>query len=71
MENIYMEIVLGHASFSCGKICVVALSSYMQCELISSYVGPAKRKAYKELGLCEDDVKVLDWSYLGNDIVFC
>ena len=44
MENIYMEIFLGHASFSLSKICIVALPD-MEYAFISSYVEPAKRKA--------------------------
>lgn len=70
MRNIYMEIILGHASFSLGKICIVALPD-MAYAFISTYVEPAKRKACEKLGLNEDEVKVLDWHYLGEDVVFC
>ena len=70
MENIYMEIFLGHASFSLSKICIVALPD-MEYAFISSYVEPAKRKACEKLGLSEDDVKVLDWHYLGDGVLFC
>lgn len=69
MGNIYMEIILGHESFSLSKICIVELpGDYV---FISTYVEPAKRKACEKLGLNEDEVKVLEWHYLGEDVVFC
>ena len=68
MEKVYMKIVLGHPSFSTGKICIVELP--MTCAFINTYVEVAKRKACEKLGFNEKEVVVLDWTYLGEDVFF-
>ena len=68
MGNIYMEIILGHESFSLSKICIVELlGDYV---FISTYVEPAKRKACEKLGLNVNEVIVLNWSFLGENVAF-
>ena len=68
MRNVYIELVLGHPSFHTGKICIVELHD--DYEFIETYVEPAKRKACEKLGLNKNEVAILNWSFLGEDVAF-
>ena len=67
MNNIvYIYIVIGHRSFFTGKICIVEMDEHHV--FIDHYKEPAKIKACKKLGLNKDEVSVLDFKYLGEDV---
>lgn len=68
MNTVYIYIVLGHKSLFTGKIAIVGLpSTYM---FIDTYKEEAKKKACEEFGLNKDEVSILDFMYLGEEVAF-
>ena len=65
MKNNWIYLVLGHRSFTTGKIVLVSLPQYV---FIDTYRDLAKKKACEKLGLNEDEISILDWKFLGEDI---
>ena len=65
-NNVYIYIVLGHRSFFIGKICIIEMSEHYT--FIDHYKVPAKEKACEKLGLNKDEVSILDFKYLGEDV---
>lgn len=67
-NNIFIYIVLGHRSFSTGKICIIEMSEHYS--YIDQYKEPAKKIACKKLGLLmnKDDISILDFAYLGENV---
>ena len=64
----YVYIILGHRSFTTGKIAIVAVPDAYA--FISDYADGAKKQACKELGLNEEEVSILDYKFLGSDVLF-
>lgn len=65
-RKVYVYITLGHRSFFTGKICIVEMTD--EFVFIEHYKEPAKIKACEKLGLNPDEVSVLDFNYLGEEI---
>lgn len=55
-------IVLGHKSFTSGKVALVEISE--EREFITQYVDIAKEKFCKQLGMNVDEVSVLNWFFV-------
>lgn len=70
MKTVYVELMLGHKSFTGGKIAIVAVQTEKDCEHIRTYANIAKKKVCKEFGLNEEEIRIFDWSFLGEDVVF-
>lgn len=68
MRTTYVLIILGHRSFTTGKICIVEISE--DFVLIGTYKDKAKIKACKKLGIDPHDTIILNWKFLGDDVEF-
>ena len=68
MNTCHMVLTLGHKSFTTGKIVVVELPD--EYILLATYKQKAKEKACEKLGLNEKEVSVLDFNFLGEDVLF-
>lgn len=68
MYTTYVYIVLGHPSFYTGKIAIVELPA--TCMFLETYKKEAKKRACENLGIDEKEAVILDYKYLGEDIVF-
>ena len=65
-NTVFIYIVLGHRSFFTGKICIIETNEHHI--FIDQYKEPAKEKACEKLGLNKDEVSILDFRYLGEDV---
>lgn len=68
MKDVYIYLILGHRSFTTGKIVIVSVPNYSVS--LTTYEREAKLKACQALNLKESEVVVLDYRFLGDDVTF-